>query len=245
MESFYKKNMPQVCEDVVAFYERHVIAQRDPVTGVLDVIICLDGMYAHQKESRQCTTIIAEPFTGSMFDYVVREKCFVCEDNMDFGSVCQKRLFHGASADMERENAVELFGRSEREHKLRYIEYVCDGDIKVVKDVNDSKPYGEDVVIRKTECANHLVKRSAAMLVMWGTEWTYEGFSKREVVRKRQEKKREDEKDKAERKAEKERKRKEKLEEMAKKWEERAKKQEERAKNRGRGRRVRKGYTWS
>ena len=101
-----------------------------------------------------------------------------------FGSDCKQvpKLFHGSSAEMERENAIELF-RESKKLGFRYMEYVCDGDIKVVSAVNKAEPYGPGVVIEKTECANHLKKRSQEKLLKWGTEFCVDNFNKREKQR--------------------------------------------------------------
>ena len=85
---------------------------------------------------------------------------------------------------MEKENAKDLFSGS-LVLGFRYKEYICDGDLRVVKAVNELKPYGENVGLKKTECANHLVKRSRKKLGKWGTNWNVAEFEKRDNGRRK------------------------------------------------------------
>ena len=90
----------------------------------------------------------------------------------------------GTSGDLERENAKILFSRSIRSG-FRYVEYISDGDLRVVSTIRELKPYGEGVTLQKTECANHLTKRSRARLAKWGTNWTLAHFEERDEKRQK------------------------------------------------------------
>ncbi|GFS00416.1 phenolphthiocerol synthesis polyketide synthase type I Pks15/1 [Elysia marginata] len=70
------------------------------------------------------------------------------------------KLNHKSSAGaMESEGSVLIFGRSKARLRLRFIEYLGDGDSSSYKKVKESKPYGEDVEIMKLECVGHVQKR--------------------------------------------------------------------------------------
>ncbi|XP_070174264.1 uncharacterized protein [Littorina saxatilis] len=49
-------------------------------------------------------------------------------------------------------------------NKLRYTTLLSDGDSKTFTELNDIKPYGEDIHIDKEECVNHLSKRLGTAL---------------------------------------------------------------------------------
>ena len=170
--------MPSVHKDITDFYARHDIGQVNPDTNMLNLTIATDGVYSHTKEARQCNNYAICPYTGLIPDYSLSEKCFVCPDHRKFGTRCERDLWHGASAEMERQNVLNLF-RSSEEIGFRYVEYICDGDAKVVAAVRDLQPYGEGVMIEKTECANHLINRAKKKLHVWGRDWNLEGFEER------------------------------------------------------------------
>ena len=58
---------------------------------------------------------------------------------------------------------MDIWGRSQEKHKLRYVDFVGDGDCSSHRDVVKSKPYGETVV-RKVECVGHIQKRMGGRL---------------------------------------------------------------------------------
>lgn len=65
---------------------------------------------------------------------------------------------------MESEGAVVLWSRSEQEAKMRYTKFVSDGDAKSWTALIEAEPYGEEVVIQKDECVNHVGKRMGTAL---------------------------------------------------------------------------------
>ena len=60
---------------------------------------------------------------------------------------------------MESAGAIEIFQRSINNHKLRYNNYIGDGDSSSFNKVVQSKPYGETFMINKLECVGHIQKR--------------------------------------------------------------------------------------
>ena len=234
LRDFTQLNMTVVFEDVKRFYERHELGVCKDVLDkngeirhdILDVTICMDGVFSHPKESRQCTTFIVCAWTGRPLDVITSEKCFSCPNHPKRDSVCPHGLTHGSPGDLERANALKLFGRS-LDLGFRYVDYVGDGDLKIVSALRDFKPYGDGVTLKKTECANHLVKRIVSKVKKWGEGWTMGGFEERDELRRKQQKARED---KISKKQERDRKRVEK----AKKREEIDRRKEERARERDR-----------
>ena len=124
--------MPQVRMDVVSFYERNNMSFRDK-NGVIDITVSMDGSFDHTgyNASHSCSFAV-DVFTGRPVDAVMIEKCIECDkcDSYPDNGNCPRGLFHGASGDMEKFNALTLFGRSEK-LGLRYLHYISDGDVKV------------------------------------------------------------------------------------------------------------------
>ena len=65
---------------------------------------------------------------------------------------------HVSSPAMESSAVVSLWARSQQVRGLRYVGYIGDGDSKGYHNVVDSKPYGEQGVV-KEECVGHVQKR--------------------------------------------------------------------------------------
>jgi len=60
---------------------------------------------------------------------------------------------------MEAVGAVQIFGRSVEQNKLRYLTYRGDGDSKSFSEAVKSDPY-PGYVINKAECVGHVQKKS-------------------------------------------------------------------------------------
>lgn len=66
---------------------------------------------------------------------------------------------------MEVVDVSKLFERSTQPPvPVRYVHFLGDGDSKSFDAVCQKKPYGEDVVIDKLECVNHVKKRMGTRL---------------------------------------------------------------------------------
>ena len=62
-----------------------------------------------------------------------------------------------SSTSMESKGAVQIFNRSIEKHKLRYVNYIGDGDSSAFSKVLESDPYpGKQ--INKLECIGHIQK---------------------------------------------------------------------------------------
>ena len=174
MDQFYNLNMPKVRKDVIQFYERNQIDKRRWRKGhnskrLLDITISIDGSFYHVwRDATHCASLAVEVYTGRPVDAVMTTKCTSCEkcnDYKDNGN-CKFDLFHGCSGDMEKYNAIVLFGRS-MSIGFRYTSYIADGDCKNHKAITELAPYGKGVIILKGECANHLSKNESIHSKIW------------------------------------------------------------------------------
>ena len=132
--------------------------------------VSLDGAYSHIKEADSCTSYVSEVMTGRVVDIHTTFKCFKrkkCEDDKDNNpGSCPDNLFHGSPGAMEINNALVLFSRSQK-FGFIYSHYVSDGDSKVYPNLVKSNPYPTKQ-ISKTECANHVQKRSSNRIFKFG-----------------------------------------------------------------------------
>ena len=48
MNRFYEVNIPSVRDDVVNYYEKHGLSERDSL-GIINIMVCMDGFYEHVK----------------------------------------------------------------------------------------------------------------------------------------------------------------------------------------------------
>ena len=133
---------------------------------MIEITISLDGSFDHtgHNATHGCSFAV-DVYTGRPIDAIMTEKCTECDkcDDYNDNGNCRKELFHGASGDMEKYNALVLFGKSE-EIGFRYTNYISDGDCKVHGALLELKLYG-DIVIKKGECANHLGKRAYIYII--------------------------------------------------------------------------------
>ena len=79
----------------------------------------------------------------------------------------------GSAGSVESAGAIEIFQQSINNHKLRYNNYIGDGDSSSFNKVVQSKPYGETFIINKLECVGHIQKRLGCRLRTLGK--TYKG----------------------------------------------------------------------
>ncbi|KAL7292655.1 hypothetical protein TKK_0013781 [Trichogramma kaykai] len=70
----------------------------------------------------------------------------------------------GSSGLMEVNGIVEMFQRAEEKLKVRYKNYIGDGDCKVYKKISQIKPFGKNCIVEKKEDINHVGKRMGTQL---------------------------------------------------------------------------------
>lgn len=78
----------------------------------------------------------------------------------------------GSSGKMEVDGILEMFKRSEDKYKLKYKNYIGDGDCKVYSSVCAAKPYGEKYPVIKKECVGHVQKRMGSHLRELKKKWS-------------------------------------------------------------------------
>lgn len=67
--------------------------------------------------------------------------------------------YKGSSRGMEVQGVLEMFRRFEELHGCKYANYIGDGDSKTFTNLLAANPYGDDFVVEKLECVNHVAKR--------------------------------------------------------------------------------------
>jgi len=65
---------------------------------------------------------------------------------------------------MQVEAIKEMFLRSEEKFGVKYSDYIGDGNLKTFKAILDVQPYGEECIVRKSECIGHVQKRMGTRL---------------------------------------------------------------------------------
>ncbi|GFW39844.1 uncharacterized protein TNCV_2420091 [Trichonephila clavipes] len=73
--------------------------------------------------------------------------------------------------------AYILWNRSISDCAMRYTTVLCDGDAKTHQNLNEKEVYGDDVVIVKEECVNHVAKRLGTALRNKVKEWRSKGVT--------------------------------------------------------------------
>ena len=146
--------------------------------GIYDVAVSCDGTWQKRGyASLNGVVTLISVDTGKVLDHsMLTKKCSQCtawesrkgteayeefmsthNDDCDINHV-------GSAGAMESAGIVECFGLSMEKYKLRYTEYLGDGDTKSYHDVVKSDPYnGREV--KKLECIGHIQKRVGARLL--------------------------------------------------------------------------------
>ena len=70
----------------------------------------------------------------------------------------------GSAGSIESAGAIEIFQRSINNRKLRYNNYIGDGDFSSFNKVVQNKPYRKTFIINKLECVGHIQKRLGCCL---------------------------------------------------------------------------------
>lgn len=116
-------------------------------------------------------------YSNKVVDLIVKSKfCMACnrwkgkENTEDF------KIWHesheeecscnhsGSAGKMEVDGILEMFARSMELHDVKYATYIGDGDTKTFKSLLDKHPYGDELIVRKSECVGHVKKRMGSRL---------------------------------------------------------------------------------
>jgi len=114
-------------------------------------------------------------YSNKILDAIVKSKiCHACnqyakkfpENSPEFEAWftehCEKgeckRDHDGSAGLIESEGVQEMFSRSKKLHNVMYEYYIGDGDSKTFKHLQDLKPYGDEVEVKKKACVLHVGK---------------------------------------------------------------------------------------
>ena len=174
----YQKSMSKIADvykHVAADSMKQAAAEVKGIADVVDTTASFDGTWQKRGHVSFNGVITAMSLNGKCIDYEVKSKvCKACQfwtskigseeyNQWKENHVCSNN-HDGSAGKMEMEGVVEMFKRSVEKNGLRYTTYLGDGDTKSFAQVNELRPYGEDVVIQKAECVGHIQKRVGTRL---------------------------------------------------------------------------------
>lgn len=161
--SLLLKSLRKVTNDSMIVATREAIAENDHDS---DICVAFDGTWQKRGHTSLHGVITATSLdTGKVLDFECLSKyCPTCRNEKKNHTNCQANHV-GSSGSMEVAGVTKLFERSTtRGVAARYIKYLGDGDSKGFDSVAASNPYGQEVVIEKVECINHVQKRMGTRL---------------------------------------------------------------------------------
>ncbi|XP_069694717.1 uncharacterized protein [Periplaneta americana] len=150
-----------------------------------DISVSCDGTWltrGHTSQHGVCSVIGAK--SGKVIDtYALSQSCKGCQqwknktDTVQYHEWLENHeddccINHrGTSGSMEVEGMKKIFSRSMDIYKVRYLNYIGDGDTKSFKAVSELHPYGPEVELQKIECVGHIQKRMGTQLRGVKNEW--------------------------------------------------------------------------
>ncbi|KAK7096021.1 hypothetical protein V1264_005368 [Littorina saxatilis] len=176
----YRQTFPQGRADV-QFDEEDEDAAWEEDDGILWVDVAFDGTW-HKRgfSSHYGVGVVVDVLTGLVLDFSVKSTyCHTCamnKEKLEEMTPAQQLRWEqqhraecsinhqGSAKSMERDAALELWGRSVERHNLRYRTMLSDGDSTAFNAVAAAQPYGPTRPITKLECTNHLPKRMGTAL---------------------------------------------------------------------------------
>ena len=149
--------------------ERELAVQKNSYhQGVPAITVIVDAGWSkrthkHTYNALSAVGVIFGQETGRLFYLGVRNKyCSVCKKDPTKEHTCFKN-WTGTSSSMESDIILEGFLAAEKQHGVRYINFVGDGDSSVYPTLVSNVP-GWGYSIKKQECANHALKCYRASL---------------------------------------------------------------------------------
>ena len=154
----------------------HSIESKDK-HGFANTGVTTDGSWQSRHCSRHGIVTVMSAKTGEILDaHYMANSCPQCKkfEGEDRESEKYQKFIithytkchvnhNGSAMSMEQQGTVTIFGRSQEKHKLRYTNFIGDGDSKAFKKVQAARPYG-DIQIQKEECIGHVQKRMGSRL---------------------------------------------------------------------------------
>jgi hypothetical protein len=173
LHAYFKNILPGAIEVCNASMRNAALEAIEENDGSRDIAAAFDGTWQKRGHTSRNGVITVTSFdTGKVLDFECYSKfCITCSTNKisdpekieQHKEVCGAN-YQGASGGMEVAGAKTLCNRSEEKLGLRYTKYLGDGDSKGFMSVLESKPYGNNVEIKKLECVGHIQKRLGTRL---------------------------------------------------------------------------------
>ncbi|KAJ4447696.1 hypothetical protein ANN_09704 [Periplaneta americana] len=161
----YNEFIGNIAEDVAIESMKNAI--EEPVVennNIRDLSVALDGSWQKRGHTSMNGVVTATSVdTGKVIGVAVMSKYCRCPNKKEHSENCTAN-YSGNSGGMEVAGVVKIFQQSEPCDKVRYINYLGDGDSKAYKAINELKPYGENVPITKLKCIGHVQKRMGTRL---------------------------------------------------------------------------------
>lgn len=143
-------------EKQIAIKQGHYHDGIPTITVIVDAGWC-KRTHKHSYNALSGVGVIFGKETGKLLYIGVRNKfCSICEKGSNKEHECFKN-WDGSSSSMESDIILEGFRVAEKQHGLRYTNFIGDGDSSVHTTLISGVP-GWGHAITKQECANHAVK---------------------------------------------------------------------------------------
>ena len=182
--SSLNKRLHEACETVFNFCCKKAVSEaiaqneKEEIAPITDFPVSGDGTWKKRGHLSLfgVVTLIAYAIKKCVGIKVKSSFCQECANNkrkensaeydlwwQNHKSQCSKN-HEGSSGAMEPGAMVELFKESQPKYGVRFNKYIGDGDSSTFKNINDSKPYGDDFAVVKRECVGHVQKRMGSRL---------------------------------------------------------------------------------
>lgn len=138
------------------------------ITVIADGAWCKRSYGVNYNASSGVGCIVGQRTKKLLFLGVRNKYCSVCAraesmKKLPSEHICYKN-WNKPSTAMETDIIVEGFKNSIELHGLIYSQLVGDGDSSVYKKLLETKPYGNNMLIKKVECRNHLIRNYVSKL---------------------------------------------------------------------------------
>ncbi|KAF0701763.1 Uncharacterized protein FWK35_00036722, partial [Aphis craccivora] len=143
--------------------------------GIPMITVVADGAWSKRSYKRNYNAasgvacIVGYRTKKVLFVGVRNKYCSICQksctNNKDAPEHLCYKNWNGTSTAMEADIIVEGFRQSIPMHNIIYHKLIGDGDSSVLKKIMLAKPYGNNLDVKKIECANHILRNYLNRLV--------------------------------------------------------------------------------
>lgn len=151
--------------------------KKQNVENTLELTVSGDGTWKKRGfTSLYGVSSLIGYYSGKILDLVVKSAyCKACEfwakktNTVEYEEWAEAHKSEcsanhsGSSGKMEVDSIVQMFQQSEQKYKVKYKNYIGDGDSKTYTGILNAAPYGETLVDKK-ECIGHVQKRMGTRL---------------------------------------------------------------------------------